>query len=114
MIQIHVKDAAVTAILEEIASAYADLYPQEYEEFIACCREEEQTLLKPTGMSTDGTMMTFCKIPSTIYSFIKHQMRKRCGIPDFFKEESNYRLVTKIWSTCAIRHKRTARLEVHK
>ena len=108
--EFHVKHAAETAILEEIAEAFRDLYPAWYETFLTVIREEEQHLVKQTGLSKEGTMMTFCKIPGPIFSFIKIQMRKHGISDDWFRDEANYRLLCKVWSDIRVKNKPTSRL----
>lgn len=103
--EVHVKDRAVTVVLEEIAEAYRATYPARYHAFMEVLREEQGRLLKPTAMSTDGTFMTFLKIPEDIFGFVKWQMQKRCHIHDFFKRESDYYLLAKVWSDLRIRRR---------
>lgn len=105
--EIVIKNAALVRILEEIADAWRSLRPASYREFLEIIDEESKQLLKPTAMSADGNMLNYCKLPTDLYAFIKHQMRKRCGIDDFFRDPENYRLLTKVWSDTRIRRKPT-------
>lgn len=104
----HIKNNAVTKILEEIADAYRTLFPQKYEDFLKLIQEEKARLIKPTALSEDGTMLSLCKIPTEIYSFVKWQMRKRCDIHDFFHDRRNYYLLCKVWSDLRIKRRESA------
>lgn len=105
--QIVVKNAAVVRILEEIADAWRSLRPESYKAFLQIVDEESKQLLKPTAMSADGNMLNYCKLPADLYGFVKHQMCKRCGIDDFFRDHDNYVLLTKVWSETRIRRSPT-------
>lgn len=101
--EVIVKNAAVVRILEEIADAFRTLRPPSYRAFLAIVDEESKALKRPNAMSTDGHMLNFCKLPADLYTFVKQQMRKRCGIDDFFRDAKNYYLLTKVWSDARIR-----------
>lgn len=101
--EIVVKDAAVVRILEEIADAWRCLRPESYRDFLELMDEESKNLIKPTAMSAGGNMLNFGKLPTDLYVFIKQQMRKRCGIDDFFRDPTNFYLLTKVWSDARIR-----------
>ena len=112
--EILVKNKALEAFVEEIASAYAEGFPEFYNEFLAVILEEKTSLVKSTGMSDRGHFLTWCKIPLSIYQFVKQQARKRLGIPDFFAHESNYRLLCRVWSDLKIKTKPSAFYQVPK
>jgi len=109
--EVQVKNAAMTAFLEEIASAYRELYPERYAAFLKVMDEENKILLNTTALSTDGTIMSLGKLPQELYAFIKYQAHKRLGIKDFFSDEANFRLLMKLWP--AARTKRTPSTFVH-
>lgn len=112
MPEICIKGAALTTTLNEIADAFRALCPSEYDKFLTVISETNKCLIKPSGMSAQGHMMELCKLPQGIYSFVKQQMRKRHGIPDFFSDPKNYYLLCKVWSDCTIRRKKTPLLVV--
>jgi hypothetical protein len=112
MPEICIKGAALTTTLNEIAEAYAHICPEEYEAFLGFVGENNKNLIKPSGMSSGGNMMDLCKLPSGVYSFVKHQMRKRHGIDDFFADPKNYYLLCKVWSNCCTKHRKTPTLIV--
>lgn len=109
--EVTVKNAALTAFLEEIASAYRDMYPIRYADFLKVMDEENRALLSTTALSSDGTILSLAKMPPELYAFIKYQARKRLGIQDFFSDEANFRLLLKVWP--AVRVKRTSSTFVH-
>lgn len=99
----HVKDAAATAVLEEIAAAFRDQFPLYYERCLETLRTNERFLKKPSAMSDEGTLLLMGQLPPILYSFIKHQMRKRCGISDFFADPKHWTLLFKVWPDARIR-----------
>jgi len=101
--EIQVKNAAITAFLEEIALAYHDLYPYRYAAFLKIMEEENKTLLNTTALSTDGTILSLAKLPQELYAFVKYQARKRLGIEDFFRDEANFRLLIKVWPNTRVK-----------
>ena len=119
--EILVKNAAVTKVLQEIGDAYAANYPHDYARFIAAVKEESTKLLKPTGMSADGHLMNFMKIPCatnkqgariSLYAFIRKQIAKRCGIDDFFRDRKNYYLLCQVWRDAYVKKTPTHMLKV--
>src|SRR5437867_7830358 len=97
--QIVIKNKALTETLEEILNAYYDTCPAEAEIFEAMVKEESKHLVKSSGMSEDGCFMTLLKLPPNgLYSFIRWQVSKRCGLDDFFRDPENYRLLGRIWA----------------
>lgn len=112
MPEILIKDQALTRTIEEIADAYRAVRPSEYAAFCRLIDEDSRSLLKPTGMSSEGTLLDLFRLPASLYSFIKQQMRKRHGIHDFFAFPENYRLLMKVWSSCALKRKPTQMLHL--
>jgi len=119
-VQILTKGRALTDTITEIGEAYRACYPTDYAAFIKLIKDESGVLTRPTGMSDDGTMMNFMKIPMAtnslgerinLYSFIKQQMRKLHGIDDFFADRNNYYLLRDIWRDAQIRRQKPARLD---
>jgi NADH:ubiquinone oxidoreductase subunit C len=109
--EVQVKNAAMTAFLEEIAAAYRDMYPERYADFLKAMAEENKTLLNTTALSNDGTILSLGKLPTELYAFIKFQANKRLGIKDFFSDEANFRLLMKVWPSARV--KRTPSTFVH-
>jgi len=112
--EIQVKNAAITVFLEEIARAYHDLYPERYAGILKVLAEENKATIKPTAMSVDGTMLSLAKLPLELYTFIKFQARKRLGIPDFFSDEANFRLLLKVWPNLRIQRTPSTFVHIHK
>lgn len=118
--EILVKNAAVVKVLDEIGEAYRALCPGDWERFIQAVKEEGQRLQKQNAMSSDGTMLNYMKIPcvtwrgrtGNLYAFIKHEMKKRCGIEDFFAERENYQLLCRVWKDAKVKNKPTSYLKV--
>lgn len=103
--EIHVKNKAVTVVLEEIAEAYRSTYPDRFADFMEILRDEKSRLLRPDGFSTEGTFLSTLKIPEDIFGFVKWQMQKRCHIHDFFKRSTDYDLLAKVWSDLRVRRR---------
>jgi len=119
--EVLIKNAALESLLEAIGEEYRRVCPGEYEKFIRYVQEESKVLVKPTGMSADGSFMNMMKLPiirtkdgrvGNMYSFIKHQVEKRCGIPDFFADRKNYQLLCKVWKDAYVRKQKTTRLDL--
>lgn len=103
--EVLIKNRAAAVVLEEIADAYRSAFPGRYADFIQLIREEQTRLLKPSALSTEGTLQAVLKIPEDIFGFVKWQMQKRCGIHDFFRRSTDYDLLAKVWSDLRIRRR---------
>ena len=101
--EILIKNKSIETFLKEVADAWRDLCPTEYEKFRRYIAEESMSLVKPSGMSHDGHFMNFMYLPEGLYPFIKQQARKRLGIDDFFRDSDNYRLLKKVWPDAAVK-----------
>jgi len=99
----HVKRQAIEKFLEEVAAAWQEQYPKQYEAFCRLVELESAHLIKPSGMTAGGHFLDYCKIPQDLYSFIKWQASKRLGIDDFFREKRNYQLLVRIWPRAKIK-----------
>lgn len=108
MPEIIIKNAALERTLSEIADAYRACCPSEYTAFLALVNTASASQKQSSGMSDEGHFMDLMRFPGTLYPFIKHQMRKRHGIDDFFRDKANYRLVMKVWSDLKLKHKATS------
>lgn len=114
--EILIKNKALETVLEDIGEAFRALCPDDYERFIAAVKRESEMLLKPSGMSQEGTMINLMKIPiatnsrgekKSLYTFIKWQVQQSCGIDDFFRDRKNYQLLCRVWADAHVRkHKR--------
>lgn len=111
-----IKNKSLETVIEDIGEAFRALCPQDYEDFIAYVKTESEILLKPSGMSHEGTMLNLMKIPcgtnsrgekKNLYGFIKEQMWKRAHIDDFFRDRENYRLLCKVWRDAEVKRKPT-------
>lgn len=110
--QVVIKNASLERFLSEVADAFCSEWPAYAEEVTKFVQEEQSRLIKQTGMSQDGTLMTLGHMPAEIYSFVKRQAFKRLNIEDFWADYDNYRLFFKVWTNCAVRRKRTPMLQV--
>lgn len=119
--EVIIKNAALEKLLEDIGEEFRRACPSEYEKFIRHVQEESKVLIKPSGMSLDGCFMNMMKIPiirtrdgrvGNMYAFIKHQVEKRFGIPDFFSDRKNYQLLCKVWKDAYVRKQKTVRLDL--
>ena len=106
------KGQALETTLKEIADLWHEFFPNECETIARVVEEESKNLVRPCGLSRNGTMMSFAKITPKLYAFVKRTMRRRHGIPEFFSDEANYRLLLKCWPTLAVRHKPTQYFKV--
>jgi len=107
MTQVIVKDAAIRAELEAIADEWRAQFPADYEEFLRIIDQESKNVKLPTAMSTEGNYLNYCKIPQLLHDFILYRFRKRHGVPDFFRDAKNYRLLAEVWPASRIRRKPT-------
>jgi len=98
---------AIRNLIEEILKSYQALLPDHWEAFLSLMESERSNLIKPSGMSKGGHFMIFAKFPAHLYSFIKWQMRKRAGIPDFFASRKNYELLAEVCEAIRMRTKPT-------
>ena len=112
MTEILFKNRALETFVTEIAEAYAELWPAEYRRFKEIIAEESAALINPSALSSDGTLLNFCKLPANLYAFIRHQAFKRLGIRDFFKDKENYYLLCRMWPELRIKRTPTQRLRV--
>jgi hypothetical protein len=110
--EILFKNKAVEDVMEEIVKQFVALRPHEAKAMQEYIVGESAHLHTSSGMSKDGTMRNYCKMPKLLYSFIVQQMRKRCGIPNFFASSSDYRLFLKIWSNAKMKTKKKAFLDI--
>lgn len=119
--EILIKNAAVTDVLNDIGNAFRERCPADYDLFIKHVQEESTKLIKPSGMSEGGTLMNFMKIPMatnslgkriSLYAFIRWQMQKRCGIDDFFRDKKNYYLLCQVWRDAWVKKNPTPFLRV--
>lgn len=110
--EILIKNQSIINVLSDIGEAFRALCPDDYDSFIKYVKDEKTKLIKPSGMSTEGHFMNFMKLPCgtnskgeriNLYSFIKQQMRKRCGIEDFFADRHNYYLLCQVWSDAHVK-----------
>ena len=114
MLSIHIKDRAVDQILEETIAAFYEYLPDTAKLFEDEVRASSASLVDPTGVSADGTMLSYCKIPSVLWSFLKWQGRKRLGVQDFFKDKHNFDRLCKIWRACAVKRRPSLHVKVPK
>lgn len=119
--EILVRNQAVINILNQIADVIHSHYPDDYEAFIKYVILESQHLVKPSGLSPEGHIMNFMKIPCVtnkagekinLYGAIKRLMRKYCGIEDFFSDRKNYELLCQTWKDAYVKKRPTRHIEV--
>jgi len=110
--EILFRNKALNDVLEEIITAFYELCPEAAAEFERIVSEESKSLVKESAMSADGNFLNLCKLPKIMYMFIRAQMRKRCGIDDFFRDWENYYLLTKVWKNARIRRRSLPRLVI--
>lgn len=110
--EILIKDKTVIRILEEIGEAFHALCPHDYDRFIKYVKDESQRLLKPSGMSEEGTMINLMKIPvgynsrgeaRSLYAFIKQEMARAGVSDDFFRDRKNYQLLCRVWADAHVK-----------
>ena len=110
--QILIKDRAIDSILEQTVDAFYELAPDTAHLFEAHVREVSAARVNPSGISADGTVMSYCKIPSVLWAFLKWQGRKRLGTNDFFRDKTNFDRLCKVWRACAIKRRPTTLYQV--
>lgn len=110
--EIVIKNQAIERDLATIVNWYYTKYPESAASFDSYVSEESSRLIKPTAMTTDGHMLNFAKLPAPLYSIIKRAFSMVHGIDDFFRDQSNYYLLCKVWQTARIKRIPTKLLTV--
>lgn len=105
--EILIKHKAIEDTLKEIADLWHEHFPKECELMARIVDEESKNLIKSSGLSEGGTLLTYCKLTPRLYAFIKRTMRRLYGIDEFFSDERNYRLLVRVWSDLKVRTKPT-------
>lgn len=105
--EILMRNQAIINFLKEVADAYRACFPYKYQQFLDIIAAESANLIKPSGMSADGSMLSYMKLPEHIYTFIKHAALKHLGIDDFFRDPENYHLLVKCWPDAKMKTKPT-------
>lgn len=101
--EFYFKGNSIERFLLECIEAYHELLPKQASKFAKYVKQESAVLAKPSGMSKDGCMLNFCKMPPHFYPFVKQQAAKRLGIEDFWKNPKHYRLMVRLWKTAAVK-----------
>lgn len=107
-----IKDQALEYVFAECLSAYAERYPDHWAALLNIVEEESKNLVKPSGMSRDGHLLTYCKIPEHLYSAMKHVVRKSCGIDDVWRDPKHYQLLCKVATDLHIKKRPQKRLYI--
>lgn len=110
--EVVIRNQALEKVLTEALSAYCERYPEHWAALVSLVKEEQSTLVKPSGVSADGSMLTFCKLPEHLYSAIKYVCRKHCGIEDVFRDPETYYLICKLASDLHIKKRPDRRLHI--
>lgn len=114
MPQILIKNSALKRDLEEIADAFRAVRPHDYALAIHYAASASKALRRSDGMSDGGHFQQLANMPGLLYSFVKHEMRKRHGIPDFFSSKENWRLLLGVWSDLATKLKSKSVLRIRR
>jgi hypothetical protein len=109
-VEVVVKNQALEKVLSESLSAYCERYPEHWEALISLVKDEAESLVKPSGLSADGTLLTYCKLPAHLYAAIKYVCRKHCGIEDVWRDQLTYQLICRIASDLHIKKRPSKRL----
>ena len=110
--EILMKDRVIDRLLEETVAAFYELCPETARIFEDQIREESASLVSPSGLSKDGTLLSYCKLPQLLWAFLKFQGKKRLGTHDFFRDKSNFDRLVKVWRACAIKRRPTQQFQV--
>lgn len=110
--ELVIKNQALEKAFAECLSAYAERYPEHWAALLKIVQEEAQNLIKPSGMSYDGSLLTYCKIPEHLYSAMKFVLRKHCGIDDVWRDPKHYQLLCKVATDLHIKKRPQKRLYI--
>lgn len=110
--EVLVKNQALERAFEEAMTAYCDRYPEAYDALLALIRQEEATLVRPSGFSAEGNFLTLGKMPEHLYSAIKQVFRKHLGIDDVWRDPENMYLFYKVCKSLKLKTHKTKRFRV--
>jgi hypothetical protein len=92
------KRAKARELLEEIADAFRQDFPEVYTAQLEFINETKKALLSPTGISTGGGFMASLSVHPLIFQFVEKAFTERLDTPRFFSSPENIDLLRAVWS----------------